>query len=148
MAYATTQQIKDLGFRESQFGGEAEGKFDTYLGRVLDQAEKEVQREVTEASYTAASGLRQDLLAQAELAWATAELYRRRTSVADSDAAMAQDRSGYLRLREYKNLAERYMDIFRERVREFRADGGPEGGASLGHFETGPHPHHSTTSIN
>lgn len=141
MGKAAAQDLIDAGFRAEQFGTPAD--FSAYLTAILGDASTWASAAVGTTTYANASGLAELNLKRAEIAFAKAELWRRRAAFIDGNAESALETANlaYLNRREYlaqaaaaDDEAQRYIDLV--------LAGGDAtalgGGVAMGYAESGP----------
>lgn len=143
MAKVTVQQLEDAGFRAGQFGTPSDWQQATsgYLARVIAAAEAWLKAEVGEAAYATTTGLVGYALAQAELCWARAELWRRRAAFLDANAFSAMESSAASERRTYMAQADDAMACALDWLASARAGVSTAAGSSvsLAFVETGPY---------
>lgn len=141
MGKAAAQNLTDAGFRAEQFGTPAD--FAAYVGAILADASTWASAAVGTTTYANATGLAELNLKRAEIAFAKAELWRRRAAFIDANAESSLETANvaYLNRREYlahataaDDEAQRYIDLV--------LSGGDVtalgGGVAMGYAETGP----------
>lgn len=153
MAYATTADINDDGWRADQFGG-AVADWPAYVGRVIDDAAAWAGAKMGGA-YAGLSGYALTCVRSAERAYVGAVLSRRRVAFVDSAAAGELGRQAYLERRGYADDAGRLMELAHAHLREAMAELGVATDAlndapafAVGHIETGTFPPTSTEALN
>lgn len=143
MAKVTVQQLEDAGFRAAQFGTPADWQQATtgYLARVIAAGEAWVKAEVGDALYATTTGLVGYALAQAELCWSRAELWRRRAAFLDSNAFTAMEASAASERRTYMVQADDAMTCARDWIASVKAGEATQAGSGvvLAYVETGPY---------
>lgn len=147
---ASIDDLKDEGFTTSQFGSPAD--FDAaagYLAKVLKSAGLWVEQKLGAATYAA---LVQDTYAwdcarQAEVGYASAELYRRRYAFVESNASSALAKDQAMVLTELRRKAAEALDNAKYWLGEcLRASGVDDStlydgtGLATGVVETGRYP--------
>ncbi len=143
MGKAAAQDLIDAGFRAEQYGTPAD--FSAYVTAILVDASTWASAAVGTTTYANAAGLSLLNLKRAEIAFAKAELWRRRAAFIDANAESALETANlaYLNRREYlaqataaDDEAQRYIDLV--------LSGGDAlatvGGIAMGYAETGPFP--------
>jgi hypothetical protein len=148
---ASVQDMKDEGFTASQFGSPAD--FDTattgYLAKVLKSAGLWVEQKMGVATYAAlpVGSYAEDCARQAEVGYATAELYRRRYTFVESNASSALAKDQAMVLTELRRRAAEALQTALYWLGEgMRASGVDDGavydgsGLASGVVETGRYP--------
>lgn len=158
---ATAQDIVDEGFREELFGAPA-GFFDTWLPRLLLDAELWARLQIGDAAYDSAvvnagtTPLRAawSKLVQAEVHFAVSHIWRRRMVVVEANAVASLSGLEYLNRREYLAHSDDAMARAWAALREAGDHLGVavpdayEGSAiAVGHVETGRFPAASSTAV-
>lgn len=148
---ASVQDLKDEGFNASQFGSPAD--FDTattgYLAKVLKSAGLWVEQKMGVATYASlpAGSYAEDCARQAEVGYATAELYHRRYTFVESNASSALAKDQAMVLTELRRRAAEALQTALYWLGEgMRASGVDDGavydgsGLASGVVETGRYP--------
>lgn len=158
---ATAQNLIDEGFRAEQFGTPAGFESD-FLPGVLLPAELWARDALGDTAYDAAADNAATAslkyactqLRTAEIAHASATLWRRRLAAIDSNAVAGQTGLEYLNRREYLAHAEaaeararEYLGYAATRLGVALADNTPGSAISVGHVETGRYPVASATAV-
>lgn len=141
MSIATTQQLKDYGFKAEQFGSPAD--FDVYLQDILTAAATWASPEVGSSVYSAAesagSGTNWEAIGKAEKYKAIAELWRRRAAFIDGSATQAEGDPTPVLIARYEKSAKDYEDLARQQLARVSGDDPTSGsGVAIGHVQTGP----------
>jgi hypothetical protein len=147
---ASIDDLKDEGFTTSQFGSPADFDASTgYLAKVLKSAGLWVEQKLGAATYAT---LAQDTYAwdcarQAEVGYASAELYRRRYAFVESNASSALAKDQAMVLTELRRKAAEALDNAKYWLGEcLRASGVDDStlydgtGLATGVVETGRYP--------
>jgi hypothetical protein len=144
MAKVTIQQIEDAGFRAAQFGTPPDWSTagTGYLARVIAAAEAWLVAEVGAETYAVTAGFIGHALAQAELCWGKAELWKRRAAFLDANAQSSLDQRSYLERREYLAHGDAAMQCALDWLASARAgtNTAAGGGYALAYIESGPFP--------
>lgn len=148
---ASLQDLLDEGFTASQFGMPAD--FDTastgYLARVMKSASLWVEQKCTAAIYAAmpTGSYAEDAARQAEVAYASAELFRRRYTFMDGNASSALAKDQAMVLTELRKRAADALQTAQYWLGEaIRASGADDSdtydgsGMATGMVETGRYP--------
>lgn len=158
---AQPQDIADEGFSEALFGAAA-GFFDTWLPRLLLDAELWARTQLGDAAYDSAAqnagttALRAawSRLVQAEVYFAVSRMWRRRMVTVEGNAVANLSGLEYLNRREYLAHADEAMAKAWDALRDAGDHLGVtvaesyEGSAlSVGHVETGRFPAASDTAV-
>lgn len=153
MAYATTADINDDGWRADQFGG-AVADWPAYVGRVIDDAAAWAGAKMGGA-YVGLSGYALTCVRSAERAYVGAVLSRRRAVFFDSSASAELSKSAAAERRQYADDAGRLMELAHAHLREAMTELGVATEAlndapafAVGHIETGTFPLTSTEALN
>lgn len=158
MPKATTNNLLQEGWRESQFGGDfGAGEFEAYLEGLLDDAGRWAEAAVGATLYAATvSGSHAfDLLKRAELHHCACALWQRRSQFMDSAGSTSLGEGAYLERREYQAHARDACGLAQETLaRALRALGLPADSLdnvpaiASGYTETGRFPQSSEAPLN